>query len=392
MNAIDTTTTRLHYIDWLRVLAVLLLFPFHTLRVFNDEPFYVKAAEVSTALNAVLGFISVWHMQLLFLLAGASTFFALRKRTSRAYLGERFTRLGVPFVMGIFLVLIPIQTWYGARFNSGYTDSFWHYLVSGDFLKFNIHDGGDYYGGFGIGHLWFLLVLLFVSAIALPLLANRGRGGALLRGFSRRLAHPAWWLVVPVLVLLGDAVPDPTDALHPFYYLVFFVLGYVAVCEPDFMKAAERFRVPVLVIGLGLAAWWVLSTGLRDSLPDPSLQRAALGLLGCLATWLTIVGILGLGRRYLDKPSPALAYLAEGSYPIYLLHQTVIVIAAFYVVGLPAAEPLQWLTLLVVSVAATFALYEVVRRFEATRFLFGMRPLKKRREREPHPAPDAVAS
>jgi len=111
-----------------------------------------------------------------------------------------------------------------------------------------------------------------------------------------------------------------------------------------------------------------------------------------LASWLVIVGLLGFGRRYLDRPSPALAYLAEGSYPIYLLHQTVIVIAAFYLVGLPAGEPLQWLTLLVVSVAATFAFYEVVRRFQTTRFLFGMRPLAKRREVEPRRAPGAVAS
>ena len=42
-----TATPRVHYIDWLRVLAVLLLFPFHTLRVFNYEPFYVKGAELS---------------------------------------------------------------------------------------------------------------------------------------------------------------------------------------------------------------------------------------------------------------------------------------------------------------------------------------------------------
>jgi peptidoglycan/LPS O-acetylase OafA/YrhL len=390
MDSLTAPTQRLHYIDWLRVLAVLLLFPYHTLRVFNAEPFYVKAAEVSTALNAVLGFISVWHMQLLFLLAGASTYFALRKRASRAYLGERFTRLGLPFAMGVFLVLIPVQTWYGARFNSGSTDSFWHYLLSGDFLRWNIQAGGDYYGGFGFGHLWFLFVLLFVSAIALPLLANKGRGDALLRSLSRRLAHPAWWLVAAVLILLGEAMPDPTDALQPFYYLVFFVLGYVAVREPDFMRAAERYRVPALVVGIGLAAWWALSAGLRDSLADPSPERTLLSFLGMLATWLTIVGILGFGRRYLDRPSPALAYLAEGSYPIYLLHQTVIVIAAFYLVALPAAEPLQWLTLLVVSVAATFSLYEVVRRFQTTRFLFGMHPIKKRREREPRRAPDAV--
>jgi len=392
MNSIDATSSRLHFIDWLRVLAVLLLFPYHVTRVFNEDAFYVKAGELSTVLNAVLGFVSVWHMQLLFLLAGASTYFALRKRSSRQYLGERFTRLGVPFVMGVFLVLIPVQTWYGARFNSGYTDSFWHYLVSGDFLQWNIQDGGDYFGGFGFGHLWFIFVLLLVAVIALPLLANRGRGDVLLQRLSGLLAHPAGWLLAALLIMLGAAVPDPTGALEPFYFLVFFVLGYAAVCAPAFMASAERYRLPALVIGVAFAAWWVVSGSLRDSLPDPSLQLTGLNLLGALATWLVIVGLLGYGRRYLNRESAALAYLAEASYPVYLLHQTVIVVAAYYVVGLPATEPFQWLTLLVVSVAATFVLYELVRRFQTTRFLFGMRPQRKGAQRELRVASRAEAS
>ena len=115
-----------------------------------------------------------------------------------------------------------------------------------------------------------------------------------------------------------------------------------------------------------------------DALPDPSLERTALTFLAMLAAWLMMVGLLGCGKRYLDRTAPASSYLAEASYPVYILHQTVIVIAAFYVVGLPAAEPLQWLTLLVVSVVSTYALYEVVRRFAPARFLFGMRPRKAR--------------
>ncbi len=382
MSALDTTGTRLHYIDWLRVLAVLLLFPYHVSRVFNEEAFYVKADGLSAALNVVLGFISVWHMPLLFLLAGASTYFALRRRSGKQYLGERFTRLGVPFLVGVFVLLIPVQTWYGARFNSGYTESFWHYLVSGDFLQWNIQEGGDYFGGLGFGHLWFIFVLLLVAVIALPLLANHGRGGALLSGLSRRLARPVWWPLAALLIYAGEALPDPTDALQPFYFLVFFVLGYVVVCDPAFMKSAERYRLPALATGVALAVSWVLTPTLRDALPDPSLQLTALNLLGALASWLVIVGALGYGRRYLDRTSSTLSYLAEASYPVYLLHQTVIVIAAFYVVDLAAAEPLQWLTLLVVSVAGTFALYEVVRRTRVTRWAFGMKPARARAERK----------
>ena len=143
------------------------------------------------------------------------------------------------------------------------------------------------------------------------------------------------------------------------------------------MASAERFRLPALALGLPLAAFWSLSTGYRDALPDPSWQRSGLTYLGMLASWLMIVALLGYGRRYLDRTSPALAYLAEGSYPGYILHQTVIVLFAFYLVGWEVAELLQWVALLAVSVVVTFAPYEGVRRWSVTRFLFGMR--RKRR-------------
>ena len=222
-------------------------------------------------------------------------------------------------------------------------------------------------------------MLFLLAVIALPLFswARGGRGGELLRSFSRRLAHPAGWALAAVLLMVGAALPDPRG-LKPFYYLVFFVLGYAMVCDPAFMKSAERYRLPALAAGSALAVWWVMGgEGMRDSMADPSVQRAALTCLGTLASWMVVVGLLGLGRRYLDRTSPALSYLAEASYPVYILHQTVIVVAAFFIVDLAASEPLQWLTLLVASVVCTFALYEVVRRFAPTRFLFGMRPLQQ---------------
>ena len=366
-------SSRRYYIDWLRVLAVLLLFPFHVSRVFNSgEAFYVKSAHLSDALNYVLSFISVWHMQLLFLLAGTSTYYALRKRSGGQYLFERVKRLLVPFVFGFF-VLIPPQTWYGARFNSGYTDSFWHYLSSGDFLVFNVQDGGDYYGGFGVGQLWFIFVLFLISIIVLPLLlwGRTERGGRMMSAFARRLGNPAWWLLPPFLIMVGNALPELEK--RPLYYLVFFLLGWVIMFDDWFIDAAVRHRWPALVVGAGLALLWVFSADLRDSQPDPSLPRAALDYLGMSATWLVLVGLLGCGKRYLDRTSPALGYLAEGSYPVYILHQTVIVVIAFYLVGIPGPGWVQWLALLATSVVGTFALYEVVRRVAPLRFLFGMR-------------------
>ena len=377
---------RLYYIDWLRVLAVLLLFPFHTSRVFNfGEDFYIKSSELSVVLGYILGFISMWHMQLLFLLAGASAYFSLRRRTGRQFAGERLARLGVPFVFGLF-VIMPPQTWVGAQFNSGYTGSFVQYITSGAFLKFDkFGPEGDYYGGFGIGHLWFIVVLLLISLIVLPLFTwgRRERGGIAMARFSRALGRPVWWLVPAVLIFIGEAFPDPTG-LGIFYYLVFFVLGFVAVCDEAFMESAERHWRWALVVGMAGCAVWDASWRFRDSLADPSLALAGVNLLGALLTWIAIVGLLGAGRRWLDRPSPSLPYLAESSYPVYILHQTVIVVAAFYLLEvLPSILWIQWVVILAVAVVVTFALYEIVRRAGVLRFLFGMRP---------KPAPDAVAA
>ena len=210
----------------------------------------------------------------------------------------------------------------------------------------NVQDGGDYYGGFGIGQLWFILVLFLISIVVLPLLlwGRTERGGRMMSASARRLASPAWWLLPPLLIMVGNALPELE--LRPLYYLVFFVLGWVVMFDDRFIDSAERHRWPALVVGAGLALFWVFSADLRDSQPDPSLQRAALDYLGMSATWLALVGLLGCGKCYLDRTSPALSYLAEGSYPVYILHQTVIVVIAFYLVGHarpglgPVARPL----------------------------------------------------
>jgi glucan biosynthesis protein C len=381
----DRAVSRVHFVDWLRILAVLLLFPFHTLRVFNTEEFYVKASTLATAVDKVLSFIGVWHMQLLFFLAGASTYFALQKRRASQYAGERVTRLLIPFIFGTF-ILIPPQTWYGARFHAGYPGSYWEYLSTGDFLRWN--DGDDYFGGFGTGHLWFIMWLVIFSLVALPLVvwAARGRAAGKAQAFNRFLSRPWWWLVPVIILFVGDAAPALFGKGIVYYFLI-FLLGFAAFCGPRFAESAERYRIPALVGGVALTFFWVFTGGLRNSQPDPSPQLAGLVILGCAATWLMIVGAVGFGKRYLDRTSRAERYLAEGSYPVYILHQTVIVILAFYIVDLAMPVPAQWAVLIALSVLGTFALYEVVRRVNVFRFLFGMR----RRRAAPVPVSAAIA-
>ena len=73
-----------------------------------------------------------------------------------------------------------------------------------------------------------------------------------------------------------------------------------------------------------------------------------------VAAWLLILGLLGPGSRFLNRHPPTLEYLAEGSYAIYILHQTVIVVLAFYVIRIGTPWEVQWPLLLAGAVAGTF--------------------------------------
>ncbi len=110
MSRSSATAERRIDLDWLRIVAVLLLIPFHGARVFDIfTPFYVKNAELSPWLSyAVVAFLNAWQMPLLFLIAGASTWYALGSRGGGRYVGERLKRLLVPFVFGT-LVIVPPQ-------------------------------------------------------------------------------------------------------------------------------------------------------------------------------------------------------------------------------------------------------------------------------------------
>jgi glucans biosynthesis protein C len=381
-------TDRVYFIDWLRILAVLLLFVVHTLCVFDDVGWYVKIG-ASKTVGAVLQLIDPWQMPLLFFIAGCSTFFALQKRAGRQYGSERLKRLLVPLVFGYF-VLVPPQTWLGGRLHGGYTGSYWNYLSSGSFLRWNIQNDGLGFDGFGVGHLWFILFLLMMSLIGLPLLvwASRGGGAEWARRFGRQLARPVWWIVPVVLLFIGKAVPGIPGGSF-VYYLVAFVLGFVAMSSPRFTELAERYRVPATVGGLALTVAGAFTYGVHDSLPNPSLGRTGLELMGCASVWLMLVGLFGLGKRYLDRTSRAQRYLGEASYPVYILHQTVIVAIAFYLVPWAAPRPVLWVALIVGAVAGTFALYEIVRRVGILRFLFGMRPFKRAPGTLPAPEPSA---
>jgi len=373
---------RLYYLDWLRVFAVLLLIPYHTGAIFANFDFHIKNNVTSTGITIIEGFIDNWHMPLFFFLAGASTWFALNKRPTLAYIKERFLRLIVPLIFGV-IIIVPPQTFYERIQKSGFSGNyfdFYSHLFNGIYPK----------GNFQWCHLWFLFYLFVISLSALPLILSwkSGRGASVIESFCTWLAkgRRIFLLCMPLAIIqmtLKVAYPGPQDIVSDWarilFMLVIFLYGVVFYMFPWFRESLERnLSVAIAtgaVISASMAIMYLLGCRIVFGYNIPNLLQLGINSLATLC-WLIV--LLGLAQRILNFSNRFLEYASEGVLPIYIIHQTIIIILGFYIVNTDFSLIVKYILINVFSFVLIMAVYDTtIRRFNVLRVLFGMRPLQK---------------
>jgi len=365
---------RLHFIDNLRWMCILMLFPFHTALVFCQGwyGYYVFSDEPSAAAYLLTALVEPWIMPLLFCLAGMSAKFSLEMRTPQMYLKERVGKLLVPFVAGLFLIC-PVITYYALKFHTGYTGSF-----AGAFVHFfsslvTLQNPNGMSGDFSVDHLWFILFLFVISILAL---------GVILTGKRLvRLHFDAGSVRLPVLVLLSIPIWLLNFAgifvtgYSFLSYFAMFLIGYYLFARDPVQAMVEKYWAGLL------AAWIVLTLGVTG------LYGMVLGHYEvfwgysplCVVTgWTGVLALMGAGRHLADRTNAFTAYMGAASYPVYIIHQAVLVAIAYYGVKLPVPPLLQFLAIVIFSLLLTFACYEVIRRIPGVRALFGIAGPKKK--------------
>lgn len=383
MQALTTKRPHRHDLDWLRVIAIVLLLYFHTAMIFvADWGWHIKNPETSHLLLELNYFLRLFRMPVLFLISGIGTSFALRFRSSGEYLRERGKRLLVPLIFGM-LVIVPPQIYF-ERIAQG--TSFASYL---DFYPtvFTLRPYPQ--GNLSWHHLWFVFYLFLYSVAALPLfLRLRGDAGVRARAaVGRALRGPGLYFpALPlglVLTLLLPIAPGPQnvvdDGAYLLFYFLFFVYGFMIGDAPTPWHEIERRRRTSL--GLGVLAIGTINA-LRWNGIDPGLGYSIGSMLFlalvAFTSWTWVLAILGYGKRFLSCRNRLLDYANEGIYPFYILHQTVIVVIGFYVVRVEESILAKFLFTSTASLLATVALYEFcVRPYRITRFLFGMKPPRR---------------
>lgn len=385
-------TERLHSVDWLRVLAMLTVFYFHNARFFDLDDWHVKNAQQSVGFMVFVGFLWQWIMPLFFVLSGVGSLFSLRRRTAGQYVVERFKRLAIPYIMGIF-ILIPPQRYVEAlsrgRFSGSYVEFYLSY-VTGNAVKSDfIHWSFNFLGHYGT-HLWFIGLLFFLSLTALPLFLylKKETGQRPVSKLAAISEKPGgiFIFVIPIALVqmtLRALFPGECNWADFFYYLTLFVSGYIIWSDHRFESAIRRHGNIALLIGIvcfsAIGAWYFAGNleSVIDS-PQYSVEFVFLQLLLSLSTWSWLVFIISMGTKVLNFSNRGLEYANEAVLPFYILHQTVILIIGYYIVQWNAGMLVKFFLISTISFVVIIAIYDLcVRRTNITRFLFGMRLKKK---------------
>jgi len=322
-------------------------------------------------------------MSLFFILAGASTYFALKKRSGVGYIKERVRRLFIPLIFGTF-VIIPPLSYLGLLNHSDYSQSFIAWFPN--FFHLQTADlNGFFLGGLTTGPLWFILHLFVYSLIALPLFLyfNRDAGLRWLKRITGMLMKPAvLFLLVPALLVPISKFPWVIGG-NPLFYITFFILGFILISDERLMDKIDRYRLILLILGVVPLAG-LITMSATNSWPA-NIPEWADGIMDAYRNafhpWFFILALLAYGRRFLNFTNKFLKYFAEGAYPIYILHQTVLVTVAFFVVQWGLGVGAKYAIIVALSFAGTVLAYDIlVRRTNITRFLFGMKPRTKKVE------------
>src|SRR5271157_5617521 len=370
---------RYHGLDALRGITMFLVVVLHAGLAYSVTPipnliWVVRDPAAHPAFDVLcwwtLGISSPFYLM--------SGFFAAelaKAQSLRAFLVNRSKRILGPLVVaGLTILPLTFFIWTAGWLITGH-------CTPREILRMKFHAKGYQRNLYGPAHLWSLEYLALMLAGYLSLLGlrrPRGRKAAEStpgKVWLYRVLTSPWkpvLLAIPTTLILWsghhyvglDAIMDRTNSfvVEPFrllHNLVFFGVGLsLHQLRSDFNRLSNlgwtyiAVSVPVFVCRASL-----IPADLAEPLQGPTAW--ALAASGALFTWLITFGLLDLALRRLSRPQPVLAYLADSSYWVYLIHLPIIGLLQIDLYAVNAPATLKFTLVLTITAVLCLASYQV---------------------------------
>ena len=346
---------RKHYLDNIRIMIILMLIPYHTFMIWNNygTKFYVWGRN-NNILSTLIVLVAPWFMPILFVIAGMSTRYSLEKRNTKEFIKERINKLLIPFLTGLVL-LIPFQTFYARKFFYNYNGNI---IDNIKYFFTHFSDLNGYDGMFTFGHLWFLLYLFIISLLSL-LIIKKISFEKIEKKVNNINIFFIILLFIPLFIFynIGNFGGQSIGK-----YVLLYLLGYYLFTD-SFIKRIVKNKmifIPLFIISELVLVLAYYYHGFYDDL--------YVNFVG----WIGILSCIILGKLFLDKETKFTTYFNKASFPIYIFHQTVLVIIGYYTLLNISNIFISLIIIIFGSFISTVLLYEIIARIPYLRMIFGI--------------------
>jgi surface polysaccharide O-acyltransferase-like enzyme len=375
-------TSRLFFVDNIRVLLTILVVLFHVMIIYagTGSWYYTEGREdfITGALGA--WFITVTQAYFMGLFLLISAYFvpgSYDRKGAGRFLKDRLIRLGIPLVVYSWIIR-PVLVYADPIRWQGPLPPFWDYFP----VQYFQHNAL-----FGAGPLWFIETLLIFSLVYVlwrllfrprpPTPAVETEGGfpnnfaialfALLlglAGFLVRLWHPIMWSF------------EPLNLQFPFFaqYIALFVVGLIAYRRNWLLGLpGTTGRVWLVIAVITILLYWPLmlgggaaTAGLDAFIGGWHWQAFAYDLWESFLCVGMCIGLIYLFRRHLNHQRPLVRFLSLNAYTAYLIHGPVITALAYAARDVALYPLLKWGLVSLVAVPLCFGLSALIRKLPYT--------------------------
>jgi peptidoglycan/LPS O-acetylase OafA/YrhL len=363
----STKQNRIHWVDNLRTIMVFLVVLYHAGGVYSlmFTSFWLVADPTTSDVVGILNVIlDVTAMPTIFFISGYLIPMSLRNKTGWEFLGSRFKRLIVPWIVAV-LTLIPLYKvifLYSRGLPQEHWTTYFHF-VKGNLTSQN--------------WLWFLPVLFSFNVlyvllsklnIRVPNISLKGAvitscligfvysvGIGLVLGFRS-------WTKTPLIDFENEKL---------LVYLMVFLLGALCFRQKVFEgkpKSKTMYTVISSIAWIPITVhtfsrvFWVLSGLSLGGLVSPFVDRLIWWLGFDLSILCMVYLMVQSFWRYLDRSGRIWTELNRNSYGVYIIHVIVIGAIALLLLNVSVPAELKYLILTVSAYVACNLIVSLYRR------------------------------
>lgn len=344
--------------------------------------YHFKSQYNSEFLQNIMLLVNRWRLSILFLISGVAIRYYLQKVSLLKFVGMRTIRLLVPLIFAI-LVIIPPQLYIEmmAKGDLSHTSYLEFYTAFFD-LEHPMFE--KYQSGLlphmDVNHLWYIRELWWFSICVIilsPLLNSRIVQSAV--NYLGSVQSPTKLIIIPVVLLSLLSLwvfPSNSEGYRIAMGFSFLIMGYLLGWNQSLWELIKVHRRLYLYLAILtyflLVVYYQLVWKVRE-VDATGLALFAEILFSHFNRWCWILMILGYGSQYLSKPNKCLVYLNQGVYPYYILHQSLLIILAYWLSDYSLGGFLEPLFVILGTIIGCAVGFEIIRRFTVLRLLFGLK-------------------